>query len=525
VEVMAVVRDSQGREVPGLTRSEFELLDEGKPREVTEFSVQEAAGTATPTAALPVNETPAPAATPLARPRVRTIALLFDDLNSAAPDFLQMRNAALHFVKQGLAPGDRVGVFSMSRGQVLPFTSDAAQLTDAIAKLSPVLRPGRTTECPYLTPYIAYVIANNLDNQALAAKVSEMQSCSGGAAPSMGRGRGQGGKQTQGLAPTVIRLARMVWEEQEVTSRDTLGTIESLVEHLASQPGQRLLLLGSGGFLAGTLDFEQQNLIEAAVRADVVIDSLDAKGIYTADLPPIVGGTGRAASAYAARLGTKDKDASNDVMENLSASTGGRFFRDSNDLAAGFSLLTQLPGVSYLLGFSAPEPDGKFHSLKVHVPGGKGYTIQARLGYMSQKETPRQERKIDREVFTSGQSQDAPVGIDLTAEPSATGGTVLRAVFHADVRTLPFVEQAGVRSEKLSFILAFLDKDGNFISGKEGAMEFALKQSTFDRLQGTRLDANLQLEMPPAGTYRLRVLIEEANAGKMTEATKPVQVK
>ena len=82
-----------------------------------------------------------------------------------------------------------------------------------------------------------------------------------------------------------------------------------------------------------------------------------------------------------------------------------------------------------------------------------------------------------------------------------------------------------MRTDKLSFLLVILDKDGNFVSGEEGGMEFAFKQTTFQRLRDQRLDPSLKLEMPAAaGAYRLRVLIEEANTGKITEATQPVQV-
>ena len=43
--------------------------------------------------------------------------------------------------------------------------------------------------------------------------------------------------------------------------------------------------------------------------------------------------------------------------------------------------------------------------------------------------------------------------------------------------------------------------------------------------EALRLDPSLKLAMPPtAGAYRLRVLIEEGNGGKLTEATQPVQV-
>jgi VWFA-related protein len=540
VDVLTVVRDGKGHTVPGLTRADFELRDEGKPREVTAFSVQQAAvrTAAAPAAAAPAPDEPAAKPAPLTRPAVRTIALFFDDINSTAGDFLQVRNAALHFLKEGLHPGDRVGIFTTFSAQVLPFTSDVANVTAAIAALNPRERPGSESDCPYLTPYFAYVLANQIDYEALVAKEDEMKSCDPEFQPvASGRGRGAKANSTpmpnwqDPIALVILRTARQIWQEQENASKDTLDTIESVVDLLAAQPGQRMLLLGSGGFLAGTLQIEQGTLITRAVHANVTINSLDAKGLYTYDAPTRVvpGGVMGVGSTYAAKIGTRPKDATNDVMESLSAGTGGKFFRNSNDLEGGFEELTEIPEVSYLLGFSPPNPDGKFHRLKVQAPGVKGYTIEARLGYMSVDESPnappKQERKIDREVFTAGQSHDAPVGLDLTYEPAASGGNILRAVFHADVRTLPFVEQAGVRSERLSFLVALLDQDGNFVTGKEGAMDFALKQPTFERLQGTRLDASLQLEMPPAGTYRLRVLIEEGNGGKLTEATRAVQVK
>jgi VWFA-related protein len=549
VEVLAVVRDSRGQAVPGLTRDDFEIRDEGKSRELTAFSVQQAAArTAIVPASRPAALEPGdPAAKPSTQPAVRTIALLFDDVNSAAGDFMQVRNAALNFVKKGLAPGDRVGIFSAFSSQVLPFTSDRDQITTAVAKLNPRTRTDLSIDCPALTPYLAYLLANNLDHQLLTAKVAEMQRCDPASQAitnlsSAPRGR-VGQKKPEPdydtasgdvpwedpIALNVVRLARMVWSEQEISSKDSLGAIESAVDHLAVQSGQRMLLLGSSGFLAGTLQSEQEALITQAVHAGVVINALDAKGLYTMDVPAKpLGSPGNKSSIYAVKMGTRPKDAANEIMENLSAGTGGKLFRNSNDLEGGFSELMEVPEVSYLLGFSPPDPDGKFHRLKIQVPGGRGYTIQARQGYMSEKKSAapsREERKIDREVFASDESRDVPVGLELTSEPSPSGANILRAVFHVDVRTLPFVEQSGVRTEKLSFLLALLDKDGNFVSGKEGSMEFALKQGTFDRLQGTRLDASLQLEMPPAGTYRLRVLVEEANGGKMTEATRPLQAK
>src|SRR5580658_1128944 len=128
VEVLAVVRDGQGRTVPGLTRADFEVRDDGKPRQISAFSIQQAPPQ-TVTVPAPPKTTAAPTApVPATRPPKRTIALLFDDVNSKPSDFQLMRDGAIRFVKTGLAPGDRVGVFTMSQAYYLPFTSDAAEL-------------------------------------------------------------------------------------------------------------------------------------------------------------------------------------------------------------------------------------------------------------------------------------------------------------------------------------------------------------------------------------------------------------
>ena len=42
-----------------------------------------------------------------------------------------------------------------------------------------------------------------------------------------------------------------------------------------------MVLLASSGFVSGTLEMEQDQLTEQALHANVVINALDAKGLYT----------------------------------------------------------------------------------------------------------------------------------------------------------------------------------------------------------------------------------------------------
>jgi VWFA-related protein len=82
VAVYATVRDAQGRLVPGLTRTDFQVFDDGRPAAVTTFSND----------VLPAG-----------------IALLLDMSTSMLGEHVRVRDAALHFVN-ALLPDDRVRI-------------------------------------------------------------------------------------------------------------------------------------------------------------------------------------------------------------------------------------------------------------------------------------------------------------------------------------------------------------------------------------------------------------------------------
>src|SRR5205823_12425913 len=52
----------------------------------------------------------------------------------------------------------------------------------------------------------------------------------------------------------------------------------------SSSPGQRILVLVSPGFILSTLQIEASDMIDRATRANVVINTVDARGLYTPDL-------------------------------------------------------------------------------------------------------------------------------------------------------------------------------------------------------------------------------------------------
>ena len=108
--------------------------------------------------------------------------------------------------------------------------------------------------------------------------------------------------------------------------------------------------------------------------------------------------------------GMRPQSESNDTMAILSASIGGLFFQNNNDLDLGLRELGLLPEYSYSLALAPPgAPDGKYHTLKVRLKQSRGYELQARPGYFAAvNRRPHAERRIDQEMLSAGTLDEVP---------------------------------------------------------------------------------------------------------------------
>ena len=538
VQLEVVVRDQRGRSVGGLKQGDFEILDEGKPRAMAAFSVETPEpGPAAELAAAPRSTTASASSQPATRPPaapLRSMLLFFDDLHAGSAELHRTQLAAQRFLKDGLGPGARTAVYAASQGLVLNFTDDLDALTAAIQKLRPHPRISENgvQSCPRITPYQAYLIENNLDYSALNAAVQELQHCAT-KDPNEAEDHRRDLKATDPDTIAIRAQASATWEQARRDSLNSFLAVDQALALLAGAPGTRVLLMVSTGFLSGMLEAELGIPIDRAIHAGIVINALDAKGLW-AEPPGRPFGEGAPAGLPLATFIFETStilsrnDAMNAVMAELAAGTGGLFFHSSNDLVGGFSQLATVPETTYLLAFrpDAEGAAGQYHKLKVRLTAGKGHYVQARPGYFAPRNAPTGAhaglRPLDRQALASDVLTEIPIQLDGRPDKSAEGDSEVSLAIHVDVSLLKFAKRNGRNVQKLTFIGALLDADGNIVAAKEGVVDFALKNETLPRLTASGLNAALSLTAPP-GPYRVRLVVQDAD-GKMASLNQTVEI-
>jgi len=383
VLVPVVVRDVQGREVGNLKKEDFQVFDNDKPQVISAFTIQKremAEANTKPTDPTPSASSAIPKLTTVPE---RFIVFLFDDMHLTFANLAESQKAIMSMLPTALTDKDLAAVVSISGRTNSGMTRDRAKLQEAIMKLQPQgLYRSAGAECPDIDYYHADLIENKHNGAALEAATQQVFSC----APGLDQ-RDAAERMAESAAMRALTIG-----DQDV--RVTLGSIREFVGKMISLPGQqRTLILVSPGFLTITreaMSIESQ-IMDLAARSNVTISALDARGLYTAELNASERSQG---SAQTMRLKSEyhrsSMALSENVMAELANATGGIYFHNNNDLAAGFDSLTAAPEYLYLLYISPKnvKQDGTLHHLKVKVDRD-GLKLQARRSYFAPKPAKR----------------------------------------------------------------------------------------------------------------------------------------
>ena len=533
VLVPVVVKDSSGNPVSGLKKEDFQVFDNGKPQQVSTFSVETAetrAERVKTTSEAKASETDISKATtevagpsvskPLELPR-RFIALVFDDSHMKVAEAMAVQ-AATEKLFASLTPTDRVAIYSTQGDVQQDYTGDAATLRKTLASIVPhSSRYEGKYECPNISYHQAELIEYRHDEEAIAVANADaiINEC------------------PVNLEATVRRIL----EEGDDWTRATYDSLNDVVWKLASMPGQRVLVYVSPGFLVGVpLQNNNADWIEKAVRAGVVVNTIDARGLYTPQgLPEIDSAPQKAPFKHRDANGNLVDDSKIDyqgiegtyrmqtqfdsgaVLQGMAAGTGGTYFHNRNDLDVGMSQALAAPTITYILGFKPQnaEANGKLHNLKVKIADGNKYSIQARNGYYATKKSADPEEQAKQEVtetlFSREEITGIPVQMKIEFFKSDETSAQLSVLTRLDTRGVKFRKIDARSCDRVVLATGVFDANGQLVDGKIKEITLKLQDVTLQKMVQTGITVKTVFKVKP-GAYIVRSVVRGAEGEQLT---------
>jgi len=545
VQVDVAATDKKGRPIPDLKPEEFEIYEDGRRQQITNFSyvAAQAAVTPEPSGAKPNDKNPVPPPPARLRPNDvrRTIALVVDDLTLTLESTPYVRQALKKFVDEQMQPGDLVAIVRTGAGMgaLQMFTADKRILYAAIERVR--WSPSSNTL------YTFAPVSTNFVNPNRFSALGETT---------------LGGDMRRGTDDPLMKIPERATDEmdklrQEVFSVGTLGALQFVVRGLRDLPGRKSVVLFSEGL--SIYNREQnvlrvrdalRNLTDLANRSSAVIYTMDARWLQPLTATAADDLSGDFSSAFSvsnqARWGAESRAygvaradefiQSQDGLNYLAQQTGGFFIKNTNDLSGGIRRVLNDQENYYLIGFvpdSSTFKGGKlrsFHNLMVKVTR-PDVRIRTRGGFfgITDEESKPLESVFGQSLMAALTSpfNSGDVGLRLTSmlgvDPQK--GPFVSSLLHIDANDLTFAQEAN-GERKVSFeVAAFTFGDNGNVVDKgirsyvvrmtEREYEHTLKAGIFYRV-------NLPIKKP--GAYQLRTAVRDTASLKLGSANQFIEV-
>lgn len=496
VEVDAVVRDDQGRFVRDLRRDEIQILENGKPQDVTTFFLVE----------IPVTRPERPLFTERAiEPDVRTnvgtldgrvYVLFLDDVHTSAMRSSHVRKAARQFIERNFGANDVAAVVHASGRQDAgqEFTSNPQLLLAAIDKFM-----GKRLRSPTLERIDDY-------------------------------------NRQRGMPGAIQSVKDPLAFERAYNARALLESISNISTLLAGVSGRRkALLMFSEGIDYDITDFmnqqdamtiinETRDSVSAATRANVNIYAIDPRGLSTfADDGMEMQPPTDADPAFKLGItGMMDENRiAQDSLRTLAEGTGGFASLTSNDFTPAFDRIVDENSTYYVLGYypTNDRRDGSFRKIDVRT-SRPGATVQARRGYVAPRGKVPSAKGIEAKAGTSpvlAATLNSPLqtgGLPLSVYASPFRGEAPNAIVALVTQTAPvqgmaFAQKDGKYTTKIEVSAIAVDSQGKVRGGIRDTVDLSLRPETYERLLQAGFRIQSRFEVPP-GRYQLRVAVRES---------------
>ncbi len=378
VQVPVFVSGRGGGAVQGLTAADFSVQQDGKDVDVVSFRYVD---TSAPELQDEIRQSSA------AR---RRFLLLFDKSFTDPAGLARARGAAKEFVRTGLAESDLVGVatFDFLRGikLVANFTEDRRVVEHAIhtlglASLTRISDP-LAIAADFAATDLATERGASNDNDTPTALLNDVIAALANRARSAEEQSYQARVRTllESFEQLGVALRRISGRKQVVYfstgfSSSLLGGQDKTEQTRTSEAivaGRLWEVDSDARYGDSRMRGMVQDSMESLSRADAVVHSVDLSGLGKKEEYQQTAAAGMATRDFSGR----------ESLGVIAAATGGRFFKDANNLLPVLREMADMTSRYYVLGVQPRDvkPDGGFRKLKVRVKP-RGIRISHRPGF------------------------------------------------------------------------------------------------------------------------------------------------
>ena len=460
VQVDAMVLDRDGNAVTGLTADDFEVFEDGVPRQVVSFQPV-VVSPPSPRASEGEPTTATEAKAPSSEEN-RYLTVYFDDVHMSIVNAYYARQGLLRFLERDVRAGDYITLVAPKAG--IQWTARTPWEIQRLMEMIPRLKGQWVNRNPFPGAPDDY---------------SAMREEEFGGTPSAapyGPNSLYGGNPNLRAAETYAVVKRRI--------RDSLSGLVQAIESLMGFRGHKSLILYSGGFVQSpSLSTDFDRVVDLARRANVTIDFVDVNGVNVNGSPLETLAAGSA---------------------QIAADTGGRS-ATTNDLEAPIRRAIVESSAYYLLGFEPASGGRDERHIKVLVKR-EGLKVKARTRYFVSRQSPQGgDDPTHRALRSAFDYTDIPIRVGTLFSEESPGGTVA---------TTLAVEIEPVEASELKFLVSArpLHDAGSLV--EEGIIAVAA---------GHRNLSTRVWHLTP-GVWQARVVVSDPKTGKVGSALRTFEV-
>jgi VWFA-related protein len=534
VQTDVVVVDKNERIISDLKTEDFEVYDNGKKQDIKfmEFVSVEtgrrAEGKQPGVPGLPAGAEAETTSGPSAKDVKRVIAFVIDDLTISVADLVAVRNLLLNFVNNKMRDGDLVEIVRVvgGKGLLQQLTSDRQLLRRAIEAIKPVAHPFAVSNFPE-PGRVTNPMAPSSSENAAPGEFNDT--------PEFSSPNDDVNQLFRGLASLTTAMFAI----------DGLKEIPGHKNLVIISGGIPIFEIGSTGTAYSSVTYLLTQLSDRAVRAGVVINALDPRGLNAT--PGVVGftqtpgrsnyeseimgsptGFGRGGMADQAAFGPMLAGAAERIgLGTIAKLTGGVSVVNTNDFGPGMDKILAHSEGYYVLAYTPVEKfDRKFHKLEVKVkrPGAK---VLHHSGYSAREDKPRELRTKQEEIAAAAMSPLSRRDIDVTPNvaiklmPEKDANIDIHLLI--DANKLNFNEVGGKRQTSLDIVGFVFDQLGKLRGGFSETINLDLSPENYQLAKTEGLTYSASTQLPP-GYYQIRSVVREESTGSLGTFSKYLEI-